>query len=183
MKRAALALITLALLVAILARARYEPGQGVGPAIERFEQVAPGLYRGAQPTPQGFTFLKWRGIRTIVNLRKEQDERPLVEKLGLKYVTIPLDVSVPITDEQRKTFFAVVNDPANQPVFVHCKAGKDRTGVMVGFYRIAMQGWDASRAYAEARMLGMNWWYRSLKRQLYDFAERRRLASGVLTAK
>lgn len=152
-------------------------------SIPLFERVAPGLYRGGQPTLAGLGFLKWRGIRTVVNLREELDERPLVEKLGFKYVHIPLDVGEPVSDQARQKFFDVVNDPANQPVFVHCRRGADRTGVMIGFYRIAVEGWDAGRAYKEARMLGMRWWYRGLKRQLYDFAERCGLARGLLRGK
>lgn len=142
-------------------------------AIRRFEQVAPGLYRGGQPTGAGFVFLKWRGIRTVINLRKELDERALVEALGFKYVYIPLDDEDPIPDQAIRTFFTTINDPANQPVFVHCQQGSDRTGIMVGFFRIAMQGWDPERAYREARLLGLRWWYRGLKRQLYEFADKR----------
>jgi protein tyrosine/serine phosphatase len=159
------------LIVGSLALARDEPEREA--AIRRFEQVAPGLYRGGQPTAAGFGFLKWRGIRTIINLREEFDERAVVEALGFKYVYIPLDAGDPIHERAIKTFLGTVNDPANQPVFVHCQRGSDRTGIMVGFFRIAMQGWDAERAYEEARLLGMHWWYRRLKRQLYEFAGRR----------
>lgn len=153
------------------ALARDEPEREA--AIRRFEQVAPGLYRGGQPTATGFGFLKWRGIRTIINLRVELDERARVEAWGFKYVYIPLDAGDPIPERAIKTFFSTVNDPANQPVFVHCQRGSDRTGVMVGLFRIAMQGWDAERAYEEARGLGMRWWRRGLKRQLYEFAAKR----------
>jgi protein tyrosine phosphatase (PTP) superfamily phosphohydrolase (DUF442 family) len=141
-------------------------------AIPRFQQVAPGLYRGGQPSAAGFEFLKRRGVKTVINLRKEHDEKELVEKLGMNCVHIPLDARETISDQAIKRFFAVVNDPAYQPVFLHCERGADRTGVMVGFYRIAMQGWDGSKAYDEARDLGMRWWYRGLKRQLYEFAAR-----------
>jgi len=78
-----------------------------------------------------------------------------VEKLGFEYVHIPLDAWDPVSDQALKTFFTVMNTPAYQPVFVHCKRGSDRTGVMIGFYRIAIQG-CADRAYREARALGMS---------------------------
>jgi tyrosine-protein phosphatase SIW14 len=148
-----------------------EPAQ-TAPAIPRFQRVAPGLFRGGQPTPEGFGFLQWRGIKTVVNLREEYDEKELVEKLGMKYVYIPLDAWDPVPDQAVKEFFRVVNDPESQPVFVHCRRGSDRTGIMVGFYRIVFDGWDGRRAYKEARALGMRWWYRGLKKQLYDFAAR-----------
>jgi len=185
MTRLVLSLMATTLLLALF-RATDVAGRGLegqAVAIPRFEQVAPGLYRGGQPTPAGFEFLKWRGIRTVINLREELDERAPVEKLGFKYVHIPLDAWDPVSDRAIKAFFAVVNAPANQPVFVHCQRGSDRTGVMIGFYRIAIQSWTAERAYQEARALGMRWWYGGLKRQLYDFAERPRLASELPTAK
>ena len=43
---------------------------------------------------------------------------------------------------------------------------------MVGLYRILKQGWGAPQAYDEAREIGMRWWYRGLKRQLYEHAEK-----------
>lgn len=146
--------------------------------IPRFEQVAPGLFRGGQPTPAGFELLRARGIRTVINLRQELDEKAQVEKLGFEYVHIPLNGWDRVSDQALKRFFAVVNTPACQPVFVHCKYGSDRTGVMIGLYRIANQGWTADRAYGEARALGMGWRHREFKRQLYDFASQRGLASG-----
>jgi tyrosine-protein phosphatase SIW14 len=152
----------------LLSAGREQPA----PSIPQFQQVTPELFRGGQPAPEGFGFLKWRGIRTVINLREEHDERELVEKLGMNYVYIPLDAWDRVPDQAIKRFFNVVNDPASQPVFVHCRRGADRTGFMIGLYRIAEQGWSARQAYGEARALGLRWWYRGLKHQLYDFAER-----------
>jgi protein tyrosine/serine phosphatase len=146
------------------------------PAIPRFQQVAEGLYRGGQPTPAGLAFLKQRGIRTVVDLRPEDGEKALVEKLGMKYVHLPISTWGRIPDETVRGFFQIVRDPPNQPVFVHCRRGADRTGIMVGFYRIAFQGWDGPKAYREARAIGMSWWLRGLKRQLYDFAAQQAVA-------
>jgi len=140
-------------------------------ALPRFYEVAPGVYRGGQPTREGFILLKERGIRTVINLREGRNERGLVEGLGMKYVYIPVDPWRRVPASAIQTFLATVSDPANHPVFVHCRRGADRTGFMIGAYRIAHQGWSAKQAYAEARALGMRWWFRGLKRQLREFAE------------
>src|SRR5262245_60151721 len=43
--------------------------------IEHAAKVAPGIYRGGQPTHQGFVSLKNHGFRTVVNLRSFHSER------------------------------------------------------------------------------------------------------------
>ena len=40
------------------------------------------------------------------------------------------------TPDQIVEFLRIVNDPANQPVFVHCWGGRHRTGVMTAIYRM-----------------------------------------------
>jgi len=148
-------------------------------AVPRFQEVAPGFCRGRLPTPAGLRFLKQKGIRTIVDLRPEDGERALVEELGMQYVKLPISAWDRIPEETIQTFFRIVRDPGKQPVFMHCRRGADRVGVMVGFYRIAFQGWDGERAYREARAMGMRWWYRGLKRQLDEFAAKQAAARGT----
>lgn len=139
--------------------------------IPRFQQVADGLFRGGQPGRQGFSFLKQQGVKTVINLTEGNGEERIVRSLGMNYVHIPLTVLpwTKIPDAEIRQFFDVVDKPSNFPVFVHCHRGADRTGAMVGFYRIAVQGWDGSRAINEARDIGMRWWYAGLKQQLYNF--------------
>jgi protein-tyrosine phosphatase len=55
-------------------------------------------------------------------------------------------------------------------VFVHCKRGADRTGAVVGLYRVLRQDWSVDRAYDEARAIGMRWWYSGVKKQLEGLA-------------
>jgi len=43
-----------------------------------------------------------------------------------------------------------VEDPANWPVLIHCEMGSSRTGMMVGAYRIAVQGWSVAAATQDA---------------------------------
>jgi protein tyrosine/serine phosphatase len=147
-------------------------------ALPRFQEVAPGILRGGQPKPEGFLYLKKQGVKTIVNLRKEHDERAQVEALGFHYVYLPMDARDEVPWQKIRTFLETVTDPARQPVFIHCQRGADRTGFMVGLYRIEKQGWSAEKAYAEARDIGMRWWYRGLKRQLYEFAQTIRSRPG-----
>jgi len=135
-----------------------------GAPIRRFARVDEGLYRGAYPVGC-LGFLKKRGIRTVVNLRSAHDYRAEAEAAGLDYVHIPLSASKPPPAEAVRRFLAVVTDPANRPVYVHCRRGADRTGAMVAVYRIAVCGWSAERAVREMESLGFaSLLYGNLKR-------------------
>ena len=137
--------------------------------IKRFMRVAPGLYRGGQPDEDGFRYLRDLGIRTVVSLRNDAAEREMVEALGMRFMHIPVTfrpLGGTMPREAVARFLEIVDEPANGPVFVHCKRGADRTGAFVGLYRIVRQGWGLDRAYDEARDVGMRWWYFAVKDQL-----------------
>jgi protein tyrosine phosphatase (PTP) superfamily phosphohydrolase (DUF442 family) len=132
--------------------------------IKRFARVDVRLYRGGQPEPSDFSRLRDVGIRTIVSLRTDDDEREIVESLGMNFVHIPITLrpfglagGVSTSDIQR--FLRIVDDPSSEVVFVHCRRGADRTGVFIGAYRIVRQQWSPEDAYEEAREIGMRWWY------------------------
>jgi protein tyrosine/serine phosphatase len=105
------------------------------------------LYRGAQPSPEGFERLKQMGIKTVVDLRGAS-HRDELEDLGLKYVHIPSN-AFQVENANVVEFLRAVRDPANQPVFVHCAQGADRTGCYVAAYRIIEQGWSEPDARLE----------------------------------
>jgi protein tyrosine/serine phosphatase len=141
--------------------------------IPRFTVLADGLYRGGQPSSKGFQFLKEKGVKTVINLRAEDNsEAKLVERLGMNYVQIPVSEVLPwsqIPQAAIAKYFEIINSPANYPIFFHCRRGADRTGALAALYRIALQGWDAKKAYDEARDIGMRWYFSGLKSQIYDF--------------
>src|SRR5580658_6964913 len=63
--------------------------------LQNFEKVSDSLYRGAQPSDEGFRQLAKLGVRTVVDLRgaggRSSREAAIVSGLGMKYVNIPLD--------------------------------------------------------------------------------------------
>ena len=131
--------------------------------LPNFFKVDEELYRGAQPTPEGFRQLQALGIKTIVSLRalrpsEQQAVRRQVESLGMRWVWLPMRMYWRPTEEQVREFLAVAMDPSNQPVFVHCQHGEDRTGSLVAVYRVVKQGWRPEAAYQEALALGMADW-------------------------
>jgi tyrosine-protein phosphatase SIW14 len=137
-----------------------EPVPTGAPGVPNFHQVNDHIYRGAQPTPEGFKSLATIGVRTIIDLRSgkelRREEQYIVEKEGMHYVHIPLAGMAAPSDQQIATAFAVLNDPTAWPVFVHCRRGADRTGTVIACYRIAHDHWENEKALREARMQGMS---------------------------
>ena len=123
------------------------------PGLKNFAKVSDTLYRGAQPSKGGFETLKSQGIKTVVDLRDEHSDRAMLRGIGLRYLEIPCD-PWSVKQSQIDEFLKVVRDPKNQPVFVHCAYGSDRTGIMVGAYRMLDQNRTADQAIQELRRFG-----------------------------
>lgn len=118
-------------------------------------QVDAGLYRGDRVDDAGMAELAQMGIKAIVNLcRENNDDAPRAARLGLAALHVPiLDNSAPsIAQMWQFINFA----KANPPCYVHCEAGKGRTGTAVACYRIAVDGWTADRAIAEGQTFGLS---------------------------
>lgn len=115
--------------------------------------VDTGLHRGGQPTEKGFEILQSKGVKTVINLRDEQPmriaEADIIKRLGMVYVSIDMDPFLPPGDEKIEKFLKVVGESSAGPTFVHCLHGQDRTGMMVGIYRMVIHGFDYERAFEE----------------------------------
>jgi len=141
-----------------------EPPAVALPGVANFGRVTPTLYRGAQPTTEGFQALKKRGVEIVINFRDErgkiEPERRLVENLGIRYVSIPIGASRDPTNEQVAKFLELVRANPQKEIFVHCRLGADRTGVMVAVYRMAAQNWTPQQALTEMRAFHYHhfWW-------------------------
>jgi protein tyrosine phosphatase (PTP) superfamily phosphohydrolase (DUF442 family) len=138
-------------LVAMPAPAHHSSVAGV--TIDNFGKINDNYYRGSQPNQEEFGQLKRLGIKTVIDLREDykKNEESWVREVGMNYVRIPLKTRVAATEEQWKYFLSLVNDPTNQPVYVHCKGGRHRTGAMTAVYRITHDGWTADQAYEEMK--------------------------------
>jgi len=122
--------------------------------------VSPRLYRGGQPSEQGLESLAKNGVNIIVNVRPTRGDRERLqaEKLGMKYVSIPWRCPFP-KDEVFAKFLKLIRENRDKKIFVHCRLGDDRTGMMVAAYRIAMQGWSAEEAMKEMSTSGFARWH------------------------
>ena len=122
--------------------------------IDNFGLINTNYYRGAQPEGRDYADLASLGVKTLINLTSDDadpNEKSMTEHAGMKYFQIPMTTHEAPTEEQLTKFLALVNDPANQPVYVHCVGGRHRTGVMTAAYRITHDGWTGNQAFAEMK--------------------------------
>jgi hypothetical protein len=54
------------------------------------------------------------------------------------------------------SFLDVVKENRGKKIFVHCRLGDDRSGMMVAAYRIANEGWTADEAMSEMQKFGFS---------------------------
>lgn len=127
--------------------------------LPNFHQVGPGIYRGAAPTVAGLDRLRAMGIRRIIDLRiaprtvaKEKEE---AKKRGMDWINLPMSGDPP-TQKQINTLIAALREAPTTPVFVHCQHGCDRTGCMIGIWRVQEQSWPFAKAWTEMRQYGFD---------------------------
>ena len=140
---------------------------------KRLHEITPGVfYRSGQMTASGFQEVIERyGIRTIINLQDEYPdpelpwhyfgggkivESELCRRLKVRYLWMPPDII-----SRRKVgaerpqvidrFLAIMDDPANHPVLIHCRAGLHRTGVLSAVYQMEYQHYSPAAALRDLK--------------------------------
>jgi hypothetical protein len=140
----------------------------------RFARVDDNLFRGGAPEEMEIPILRnvW-GVKWIVSLDEEAGKKidHACQRLGIRHTIVPL------TDGHDKNFdelpSMVPEWSEYGPTFVHCRHGKDRTGVACALYRVIVDGWSIDDALAEAASFGMGWNVpKDKRRSFYDVVRR-----------
>ncbi len=147
--------------------------------LPNFHVVHSYLLRGGEPTETGLKELKEMGVSTVIDLRAPTEqaiaEKKIVKDLGMQYINLPMS-SKPPTKAQVETLEQTIEsaaakakgpDPFEKPndaqdavhkpgsypgsVYVHCAHGSDRTGCMIGIWRVKHDGYSYDEAYKEMR--------------------------------
>jgi tyrosine-protein phosphatase SIW14 len=121
--------------------------------IGNFGKVNDHYFRGSQPKGADYSNLAALGVKTVIDLQADgpSNEAGSVKAAGMNFFRIGMTTTKAPTDAQIAQFFAIVNDPANQPVYVHCAGGRHRTGTMTALYRMTFDGWTPQQAYSEMK--------------------------------
>lgn len=117
-------------------------------------EIAPGIFRGNQPTPLDLGWLKAKGIRTIITARHDARHggnalmRDLCDKNGIAFITLPF-FSREAPSRKAILAAAATFSTLETPVFMHCKSGADRAGFLAALYLIVKEGASVERAKAQ----------------------------------
>lgn len=141
--------------------------------IPLFLEVSPGVYRGGLPEEAGVKYLKSKGFKAIINLQSSRSKMKAEEKAakaaGIRWISLPISLFNIPNQREVDDVLDHMNDPALRPIFIHCKAGRDRTGLFVGLHRVENEGWDPAHAFEEMLERG----YRTIYFPLNNIFERR----------
>ncbi|MCC7416069.1 MAG: hypothetical protein IT176_02935 [Acidobacteria bacterium] len=128
-------------------------------------------------TPVAIPAIKAMGFVSIVNLRLADEpgaeierNRAAAEASGLRYVHVPFSGASPDPAAADRFLEAITAEGA-EPAFIHCSGG-NRAATMWLIKRMAVDGWDADRASAEAEALGQT--SAALRRWAIEYATSRR---------
>ncbi|HTQ55959.1 MAG TPA: sulfur transferase domain-containing protein [Bryobacteraceae bacterium] len=153
------------------------------PGIRNFDQVDAHVYRGGQPTDEGFQYLAKIGVKTVIDLREagpraEAEERA-VASAGMHYVNVPMTGLTPPTDAEIGRILGMLEDGTAGPVFVHCWRGADRTGAVIAAYHIDHDQWDNARALRDAKAHSMSFFQFPRQRFIKNFHARAAAPTGI----
>jgi len=141
----------------------YKPNE---PEIINLFKVDNNIFRSAQPGSSDskkvnadlmkahIRFLRDKcGIKTILNLAskdiniekkaieleerivREVNEETIDERKKIQFINFPFHIN-DVTEEQTTKIYNLITNSQNYPVLIHCREGKDRTGLAVALYRI-----------------------------------------------
>lgn len=140
------------------------PPNNLNSRIQNFCEVSPNvLWRGARPTSEDAAWLISHNVGTIVNLELVHDDL-----LGLGQVRIdnqenyeldyfrvrdwePLPLLFPSLVDRHVAHFLAIVGQQSKPVYVHCRSGENRTGLMVAAYRVIVEGKNVEDAIMEMK--------------------------------
>lgn len=145
--------------------------RALGPApIANFRVVRPGLYRGGHPSAEGLDYLQRLGVKTIVDLEIEDlieafpweisHEIARAKARGMTVVRFPMSAFERAEsrrfDQAIEGALLALRRAPGDAVYVHCKHGQDRTGLVIGLERVEGEGWSPGDAYDEMLRFGFH---------------------------
>lgn len=128
-----------------------------------FEKVTDFLYRCSMPFIDDLQVFKDDyGVKTIIDFRIKSNphEKKICHKIGLNYIRLPWSAHLYNVVNFRYylriaiKFVETIIDNDLQPILIHCMHGRERTGVMIGVYRLSFENMSVKAAVQEMKRFG-----------------------------
>lgn len=126
------------------------------------------LWRGARPNPEAAAALVALGVKTVVSLELLQDDRNAFETAvissrdarEIQYFQVrdwePLVLLAPGQVDDHVAHFLAIARTQPKPIYVHCRSGQNRTGIMVAAYKV-FAGADIEATISDMEQYGGFW--------------------------
>lgn len=130
------------------------------PAIPNGRVPIEGLLSGGQPTADQLEQAAAAGFQTVINLRDPSEggfdwEEETVERLGMKYVSLPIAGAAGLTRDNVERFDAVLDSAlAEGPVLLHCGSG-NRNGALMALREAWLEGAEPEQAIERGKAAGL----------------------------
>jgi protein tyrosine phosphatase (PTP) superfamily phosphohydrolase (DUF442 family) len=127
--------------------------------IPNFASVGPGIYTAGQPWKEDFAGLYSSGIRRIVDLRPEDEDRGFNEaeearRARIAYRRLLIKGASDLTLARVRELDELLLGSEERPTFVHC-ASSNRVGALMALRAAWLQGQSADSVLALGRSIGL----------------------------
>ncbi len=134
-----------------------------------------GLLIGGQPTPEHLKTIHEAGYRMIVTLRTDgergdEGEQAAVERMGLKYVSIPVAGAEGLTEDNARALDEALGGVDVLPAVVHCSTGQ-RVSALLGLKAFVVDRMSAAAAIDLAKSLGMKEFEAALRERIAEICK------------
>ena len=163
------------LLICVSACSGDEVGTEVAEVAE--QQVAEPAFRnailvddalaGGQPSADELAMLAEQGYGTVINMRMPDEDgttAEAAEALGMNYVSLPIDGTAGLTEENAIAFAELLGE-LEGPAVVHCGSG-NRVGAMYALKAFYVDGMSAEEALVVGQEAGLTRLEGSVREQL-----------------
>jgi protein tyrosine phosphatase (PTP) superfamily phosphohydrolase (DUF442 family) len=127
------------------------------PGLRRFSPVAPLITGGSAPSLEGLDWLKERGCKTLIDLRKSSEVEPnfvdAVNDRGMVYISLPI-LANSLDSSRLARFDDLISRTENRPLFF-CDADGTRSALAWYIHQRVVGQEDPQGAQSKAEELGL----------------------------